>query len=283
MLKNLNSGIFLVILSALAYSLITVILSLISSSLEWSNYQVLFVRFLIAGTICCIYCYRSILKISKDQLKLLSVLSIFYVLTSIFLYIDINKSGASSATAMLFSSPIFIIAFKSLQDKRLSLYLSATALLTTLGCILVNYSQSFELSFYSFLSPLCYSLYIWFSGKMNLSGDLKETGILLLNSALLLLVFNFSSITKEDYSLLSMHQFSLIIVVSLLSIFSILFFLKGVTKIGATRSSIIATTEPIFAVILASLVLEQYSTPLQFTGVILIIISNILIITKKTT
>ena len=94
---------------------------------------------------------------------------------------------------------------------------------------------------------------------MNLSGDLKETGILLLNSALLLLVFNFSSITKEDYSLLSMHQFLLIIVVSLLSIFSILLFLKGVTKIGATRSSIIATTEPIFAVILASLIPVSYT------------------------
>lgn len=283
MLTKLKSGMALIVLSAITYSFITILLGKISSTFDWSAFQVLFFRFFVAGIICCALFYKDFSKFDKRKILSLTLLSIFYLLTSIFFYFDISKSGASSATATLFSYPLFIVIIKSIEDRAISLHFIAAALLATIGCAMANNITNFDISPYSFLSPFFYSLYIWSSEKLKISGDASEIGYLFLTSSIFLLIFNFPAIQHMNVFSLGSIQLTLLICVSLLSVLSVLFFLKGVVKIGATKSSVLATTEPMFTVLLALVILKQSSTTLQILGIILIIVSNFLITKKKTT
>ena len=56
---------------------------------------------------------------------------------------------------------------------------------------------------------------------------------------------------------------------------AIYFLIKGMEKIGAFKSSIISLTEPVFAVIISVLFLNENITKIQLYGLILIIFSCI--------
>lgn len=52
--------------------------------------------------------------------------------------------------------------------------------------------------------------------------------------------------------------------------FALLFFLMGVRHIGASRASIISTTEPVFVVLLAWIMLGEFLSPIQWLGMLVL-------------
>lgn len=60
------------------------------------------------------------------------------------------------------------------------------------------------------------------------------------------------------------------------TLMAVLFFLKGVKHIGATRATLISTAEPAFCIILAYIILGETLTATEFIGTGLVFVSMFL-------
>jgi drug/metabolite transporter (DMT)-like permease len=65
------------------------------------------------------------------------------------------------------------------------------------------------------------------------------------------------------------------------TLMAVLFFLKGLQKIGASRATLISTAEPVFCLLMAFFILGETLTPLELLGSSLVFTSMLLAVYSR--
>lgn len=284
--SNKKKGIFFAIFSATIYGLMP-IFSLIFYSFGVNPISLVFYRFVLSTPFLWILASKEIhMKISLSELKQILFLSLFFSLTPILLYISYSYIGAGTATTLHFTYPAgifllnrFILKNKSSRKERISLFI-------TLIAIILMGEFSSEGNVFGFLFAVVsgftyaiYTLYLDKSGlaKMNVYKLLFYVSLfssifcLIFANSLGGLIYKFNGIEWLYFFLFSL----------ILTIFATGFYQIATREIGANKTSLLGTFEPLVGVIMGILVFKESIDFKKILAMILILCSSLLI-TKDT-
>ena len=212
---------------------------------------------------------------------------LFLTGSSLFYFLALKTLSAGMATVILFAHPVLVALFsvwffKEKLTPRMLLGLALAMLGISLISGLFGSGQT-DLSvkgiIWSLLACCSYTGYSLMGQKtLAVYEPLSITAtVSLLAIGILIPVF------PGDLALLAHVNGTQILITLVMAILStllaILFFLKGVQKIGAAKATLISTAEPMFCLLLAFLVLGEKLTPIELAGSILIFISMQLAVT----
>jgi len=130
--------------------------------------------------------------------------------------------------------------------------------------------------FWALLSCLCYAFYGLIGQKtLAVNEPLSVTATLSLLALLILMPVYHSDL--GIFLQLTWPQILITLTIAVMNtILALLFFLKGVQKIGASRATLISTAEPVFCLLLAFIILGESLTPSELIGSVLIFTSMLL-------
>ncbi len=269
------SGVLYIIFSSIAFSLVGIFCKPL---LEENNSlsAILIVRFLL--TLIILLPFVSLKGLfSRQAFREVVSGGLFYFLTTVLYISSIPYIVGGLATVFWFIFPIYIFLF-GIVKKEIQLNTSniCILILSFFGIFLMSYEKiQNTLAIKGILLALgcgfIYALYIYSNkncqtyNKLNilyyqLIGSSIYSGLLiLLDPPILTLNLNFI-----------INILALSIIGTILSLF---FLIKSVEKIGPFNASILALTEPIFAVLFSYFFINEKISLLQFTGLFLILIS----------
>jgi drug/metabolite transporter (DMT)-like permease len=126
-----------------------------------------------------------------------------------------------------------------------------------------------------------YAIYILISRKFvkNVS-PLKSSFFVQFGAGMTLGLFHFSNL-ERPYELLTLHSVFLICMAIICSVLPLTLFLAGLQKISSTEASVLSTTEPLFGVLIAFIVLQETLINIQIVGGVLIIGASVLMAIKS--
>lgn len=225
------------------------------------------------------------LRVSRRDLAFLAPLGfvgigLFYLLY----FYTVRESTVGTAAILLYSSPAFVVVLARLflkerlnAAKVLALFLTAGGVVLVAGAYLPsNLEVTPTVLLTGLLSGLTYGLYSIFGRPVT--GHLRPSIILsyaLLFGSLLLVVaalptlHTLSGLPGSSYALL----FMLAVVHTTLG-FALYTF--GLGRLGAGRAAIVATAEPVVAVVLGTALLGESLTVLKVVGALLVISGAVL-------
>jgi drug/metabolite transporter (DMT)-like permease len=252
--------------------------------------EVAFWRALLAW--CCFSTEMVVMRKSiRVSCKDILPLSLFSSLCVAFLYgayqVTVDQGGAALASVLLYTAPAWVILLARLFFKEKIILNKLFALgFTASGIVLIALSQGGNQSLASgkqlsvaitagLLSGFCYSLYYilgkFFSDKYSASVLFFYT---LLPGALLLLPW-FTFTEKSSVAWLSL------ILLSVISTYGAYhFYYMGLKYIEAGRASIVATLEPVVAVLVSWYWWGELFTPVGYGGAALVLIAVVLVIRR---
>ena len=220
------------------------------------------------------------LRVARRDLAFLAPLGfvgigLFYLLY----FYTVRESTVGTAAILLYSSPAFVVVLARLflkerlnAAKVLALFLTAGGVLLVAGAYVPsNLEVTPTVLLTGLLSGLTYGLYSIFGRPVT--GHLRPSIILsyaLLFGSLLLVVaalptlHTLSGLPASSYALL----FMLAVVHTTLG-FALYTF--GLGRLGAGRAAIVATAEPVVAVVLGTALLGESLTVLKVVGALLVI------------
>ncbi|MCD1146887.1 DMT family transporter [Peptoniphilus sp. KCTC 25270] len=217
-----------------------------------------------------------------DKPKII-LLSLFFGATSLLLFSSYSHISSGAATALHFSYPavIAILGFL-LYKNRLTKVEGISVLLCTVGVFLINDLDS-NLSgfgvFLAFLSGVTYAFYSIFLGKFTFYG-LNHYFILSVVNFVAAILILFSSFFLEPI----LWEFPLPVWIGLFLFSNVLtviatgFYQLSVKKIGAEKTSILSTFEPLVGVLVGLLVLNEILSVKSILGIVLILVSSFIIV-----
>jgi drug/metabolite transporter (DMT)-like permease len=101
-----------------------------------------------------------------------------------------------------------------------------------------------------------------------------------LGAGAILSVIHFKNF-ERPLSIITTHPALIIGMAIICSFMAMTLFLAGLRKITSSEASILSTTEPLFGVLIAAMVLEEKLSMIQISGGILILIAMILLALSK--
>ena len=231
---------------------------------------------------------RKTVRVTRNDIVPLTLFSVLCVALFYGAYqVAVDTGGAALSSVLLYTAPAWVILLAKLFFNEKITTNKLLALGFTLGgIILIAASQGGNLSLAKgdtmsvaiaagLLSGFCYSLYYilgkFFSEKYSASVLFFYT---LLPGALLLLPF-FSFTEKNIWAWLSLGSLS---VISTYGAYH--FYYTGLKYIEAGRASIVATLEPVVAVLVAWCLWGEVFTVTGYGGTALILIAVIIVIRK---
>lgn len=270
------------------------LLGTLSIESGFSIATMLFWRFFIAGVWMSFFVikryitHRELQQIDKRALFFTFLLgALGYAGSSGFYFVASQYTGTGLAMVIFFSYPMFV-AFASwvLYRYTISSVTILLLLMTFVGLFLLGNSSAHQFSkigiVFGLLSAGCYVFYVLGS---------KQISSISLDTALLTTMVSFGcALIFLIISLLS-HQFafphllknwaSLLALAILSTALPIQFMLKGLQHVSSTRASIISVLEPLVTVLVGVVLLHESISPLQLTGVMIILVSILLIQFQK--
>lgn len=285
-----TSGYSLVLVAATLWGTLGIFYKYLASNTYLSPVEIVFWRALIASIFTFIYLIfwrRSELVIQRKDLNIFLAIGIVGIAGFYAVYIyAITTVGMGVASVLLYSAPIWVALFGVIfqgeqinKQKWLALLLALTGIILIGGIYNIDQIRLGSLGLAAGLGAgLGYAAYIILNKKASQSGYSTWTvnafglGI----GALVLLIF------QEPIELMqTITNPSAIIWLILLGIIPTLggglAFYSGLQKIPAVNASIVATFEPVVAIILGWLIFSEILDLPQILGVIFIIGSVILI------
>lgn len=275
-------GAVFVFLSAFMYAALP-ILGKLAYQVGLSPSAVLLLRYLFSFLLLSIY----IIFCKNTRILTLTPLVLFQgillTMGSLFYFYSLKYLAAGITTVIFFLYPVLVACLTvPIYKERIRLQLILALLLAIAGIILVSgINQSFEgISIegveLALLACLCYTIYSLIGQKTVQETDpLSMTATLSLVAVIIIACF--SNRELVFLSQLSWQQISIGLMMAILNtLLAVLFFLKGLQKIGAARASLISTAEPPLCLLLAFLVLRETLTLTQLLGSLLVFASMIL-------
>jgi DME family drug/metabolite transporter len=226
-------------------------------------------------------------RLNRFQLLSSLMLGIFgYALFSSFFFIALTGLSASLTVLLLYTYPVMVAVMAQFILKEHLGKLGVIALiLSTLGMIGLVWGE-WAVSDSRFLlfgigSAFFYALYIMYSRKyLSDIPAMPSSFYVQLGAGFILCVINFHD-TQRPVQILSEHALLIISMAIVCSFMAMTLFLAGLRRISSSEASILSTTEPLFGVLIAALVLGEKLTMLQVAGGCLILIGMVLISLQK--
>lgn len=222
------------------------------------------------------------LKISMNELKKILILVIGYTSTPLLLYSSYNYISSGASTTIHFSYPVLILIGSVLVYKsRISKIEGFCVLLCTAGILLItdfreiNNVMGVILAFASGITYAVYALYLDKSGLITMNVYTLCFYMAGFTSVIVLLYLLF----KGQFIIsLSIEGWILSFVFSILvTVFAVVFFQMGIKYIGAQKTSILSTFEPVTSVIIGIVILDESFSIIKGTAILFILISAIVL------
>ncbi|MEN6351097.1 MAG: DMT family transporter [Syntrophomonas sp.] len=279
------SGALYIILSAFLYATLP-ILAKFSYQAGLAPENVLLLRYFFAFSMVFLYLklYKKEPVLTRSPLAILQ--GILLIISGMAYFFSLCFLSASITTVIFFSHPVLVSLFSMLFFKEKYDYRLITGLALALtGIFLVSNITGSDLKvslsgfLLAFASSIMYAFYSLLSQK-NVTQvpalSLSATFFLIATVSILAIFHNVSFVAS-----LTPKQVLIGFIIALFNtILAVSCFLKGVKKIGASRSSLISTLEPVITLLLAFLLLKEVLSPLQILGSSLVLVSMFLSITS---
>jgi drug/metabolite transporter (DMT)-like permease len=212
----------------------------------------------------------------KDTLISLSLGIFGYALFSSLFFYALTGLSASLTVLLLYTYPIMVaILSRFFLKEHFTSVKIISIILVSLGMYMLVAGQ-WNISGIQYLlsgigAAFFYSLYIIYSRKyLTRVAPLTSSFYVQLGAGLILSLIHFTKIERVSF-ILSNHFFFIGAMAFICSFLAMSLFLSGLQKLTSTETSILSTTEPISAIIIASVVLGERMSNLQITGAVLII------------
>jgi len=251
--------------------------------------ELLSFRFLFASILLFLFLFvknPKLLKLPKDSLLRSLCLGVFgYAVFSSCYFQALKGLSASLTVLLLYLYPVMVsLGALVLFKEKMSVAAWIALPITCIGMALLVWGdmnvQDPTAIVFGVGSAVFYSLYILASRKW-LSGvaPLTSTLYIQIGTAIALILFNFEvgfrGLVRSQEIILD--AWPILLGISVFStIIPMLLFLSGLKKLSSAETSILSTTEPLTAILVASLFLSERLTAIQYTGALLVITSLIL-------
>lgn len=198
-------------------------------------------------------------------------------------FFAVQQVGVSMAVALLYTAPVFsLVLARVILGEKISLKAALLAVVAVIGVACLMLGDKFDLNIgvmIGLLSGLCYALY-GILGKKAMSYHHPANLVFFSSVAFSALALLLVPQTYQAYvTLFSLSNTSLLLVLGLSLLGTIVpFFLymNALKKLSATKASVFTIVEPLTAIILATVLLQQPLKPLQMVGVTLIIAATLM-------
>lgn len=287
-MNNFYKGAALLLLSALGFGLLP-IFALYAYKGNISITTLLFIRFLFAAALFFIYAFIKFKRISvgkRDILFLFILGAIGYNLQSQFYFSAVRYIPASLAALLLYTYPMLVTVLSFFADKeKITVKTGVTLCISFIGLVLILGTSVGALNglgiFFALGAAVVYSIYIVLGNRMvkKLPPIVMSSFIALFSSAGVLtagLVTNSISFSFDRGVWLP-----IVGLVLCSTIVAMLFFFRGMELVGATKASIISMMEPVFTVILSTLLLHDRLTVIQLAGGVLVLAGAVLAVWSR--
>lgn len=228
--------------------------------------------------------WSQLVKLSPGHWLGLGLQSLIGVLGMTVCYVfAVIYVGAGTAVALLYTAPVFSLVFSHfLLKEHITKQSALLALLAVIGVGLTTAGSSNSANWgivLGLLSGVCYSLYgVLGKRAMHYSHSAPLVFFTsIISSAVVLLFVPATYETFGKLMQLPSITWGYALGLSLLgTVAPFLLYMKALEKLPATRASVFTIFEPLTALFLAMLLLQQALAPVQYLGVVLILLAALL-------
>ncbi|PID01788.1 EamA family transporter [Sporosarcina sp. P2] len=251
----------------------------------------------IRGIFSFVFLFAIMMLFFRDQLRTRIKDHLFFASAGIFslslfnyFYFEVfSRSSLSLAVTLLYTGPIFVMVLSRIFFKEPLTTRKVLALASAIvGCALVvrllplgSESIPSQTLFMGVLSGFCYALYSVFTKPIT-----KRYSALTITTYTFFYMAFFMSMTSDIWRKVDTFQHIDVWIAALLlalvsTVAAYVLYTSGLKHLEAGKASILATIEPIVAVIVGVLFLGDQLLPLQLVGIALVLYSAILIVGRK--
>ena len=232
------------------------------------------IRFLLTAAMFFAYIFAKgvEIKMTKDYLIALVLLGgVFYTVMSFSYFTAIKYISPSLGSLLLYTYPIFVSLLSFIFEKQgLSKRLVLSMLLSLFGLMLVLYDGLGEVSLLGvalmLFAALVYSCYIVYGNRVvRQHSSVVTSSFVALFSAIVLGAFGVAT-QSISFSFKPITWVSILGIVFFSTMLAILAFFKGLEFIGSTRASIISMVEPLFTILLTTVLFSEVLSINQWLG-----------------
>lgn len=285
MLSDRQQGLLFVLAASAGYSMLPVFTKSIYAVATLEPLDVAVWRFVFATPILWLVIATRQTARSADRppRRYLMGLGAIYSLAALSAFFGLELIPASTYVVLFYTYPAMVAVMALLTGQRLTRVMWLALLLTLCGVVLTvpdftNLGEGDVLGILAALfNAFVVALYYMLSGRVmrGYSGLARSTAWVLTGTlAFLLLMVPFSGLTFPTETQTWLNLVGLSAVSTAMPIFALN---TGIQKLGAARASILSTVEPLFALLLAVVILGEVVLPVQWLGGVLIILSVILL------
>lgn len=288
-MKDTTKGYILGALSAASYGVNPLAVNLYNDGFNTDS--VLFYRYALAILFIGILMLLQgeSFKINLKETLLLIVMGILMSVSSISLFESYNYIDVSIASTLLFVYPALVTIIMMLFFKeKPSISIILALIGVGLGIILLNRGENsstqniFGVSIV-IVSSLTYAVYIVMTQKSSTLRNLSSLKLSFYALTFGILLFVIRMICSSNlHPLTSISHYGYVITLALFpTLISLTAMAKAIKYIGPTPTAIMGALEPVTAVILGILILDERPSTWAYIGMIVIVAAITLIITSK--
>lgn len=288
-MKDTTKGYILGALSAASYGVNPLAVNLYNDGFNTDS--VLFYRYALAILFIGILMLLQgeSFKINLKETLLLIVMGILMSVSSISLFESYNYIDVSIASTLLFVYPALVTIIMMLFFKeKPSISIILALIGVGLGIILLNKGENsstqniFGVSIV-IVSSLTYAIYIVMTQKSSTLRNLSSLKLSFYALTFGILLFVIRMICSSNlHPLTSISHYGYVITLALFpTLISLTAMAKAIKYIGPTPTAIMGALEPVTAVILGILILDERPSTWAYIGMIVIVAAITLIITSK--
>jgi drug/metabolite transporter (DMT)-like permease len=284
----MNKGYLLVALGASCWGTLgaigTVLFNLGLSPVTVANYRVLLATLIFGGYILLFR--RHDFRIKKQDLPILVCAGLISVCFFNLAYNNaINLTSIVTAVILLYTAPIFVtIVSRFVFKEKITVQKTVALILTLIGCTLVSNAydlNNLKLNFIGIAAGLgaglTYGLYSIFSKKaLETYSPWTVTFYAFAFGTLFLSLYGKPWETLYIFNDSTTVAFLLLIAL-VPTVIAYALYTTGLQFVETSKASIIATMEPVVAVILAAFIFHEHINAIQLLGIVMVIGSVILI------
>ncbi|MDD4609719.1 MAG: EamA family transporter [Bacteroidaceae bacterium] len=226
------------------------------------------------------------LSIKRKEILPLFVMGVLYSCSSLFLFLSYRHMNAGIASTLLFVYPVLVMLITSFffHEKPSYITIGAVAIVVTGVFLLYNGEGKSNLIGFIFvlISALTYALYmvgVNFSALREME-TLKLTFYVLFFGSLIYVIRLRGCIDLQPLTTNSLWIYALALAI-VPTIISLLFMIQAIQLVGALPTAVLGALEPITAVILSCLFLNESLTTKNICGICIIVFAVSLVIAEK--
>lgn len=237
---------------------------------------------ILMGVVIAIINPRSLLM-NRSQLITSILLGIFgYALFSSLFFMALTGLSASLTVLLLYTYPVMVaVLAQFILKEHLGKKGIMALILASIGMIALVWGELWisnpKFLFYGIGSAFFYALYIMYSRKyLKDTPAMPSSFYVQLAAGGVLSLIHFKNI-ERPMEIISTHPMLIIGMSVICSFLAMTLFLAGLRKINSSEASILSTTEPLFGVLIAAVVLKEKLSVMQTCGGILILVAMVLL------